>query len=218
MSARDYLPPRRSLPALRAAAAGCRGCSLYERATQTVFGDGPVSAALMLVGEQPGHEEDLQGRAFVGPAGQLLDRALEQAGIEREQAYVTNVVKHFKWVPSGRRRLHQKPNAREIEACLPWLEAELALIRPKVLVCLGATAAQALLGRTFRVTAQRGRFIESELAEYVTATVHPSSILRARSDADRHEQMRAFVSDLTHVGDVLRAATPARARSLPRTA
>jgi uracil-DNA glycosylase family protein len=217
MSARDYLPQppqRKSLRSLRAAAGGCQGCPLHTRATQTVFGDGPASAPLMLVGEQPGNEEDQQGRAFVGPAGQLLDRALEDVGIERDQAYVTNVVKHFKWVPSGRRRLHQKPNAREVGACLPWLESELEVVRPKILVCLGATAAQALLGRTFRVSKQRGRFVESELAEYVTATVHPSSILRARTDSERRDQMRSFVADLEKVARVLRAdvAAPARPR------
>ena len=214
MTARDFLPDARTLTGLRGAAAGCRGCPLYERATQTVFGDGPAKAPLMLVGEQPGNDEDQQGRAFVGPAGKLLDRALEQAGIERGEAYVTNVVKHFKWVPSGRRRLHQKPNAREIGACLPWLEAELQLVRPEVLVCLGATAAQALLGRTFRVTAHRGEPVASELAPYVTATVHPSSILRARSDEERAQQMQSFVDDLRKVAAVLRGHTPRRARSL----
>ena len=210
MSASEYLPEHRTLPTLRRAAAQCRGCPLYEHATQTVFGNGPARAPLMLVGEQPGHEEDVKGSAFVGPAGKLLDRALEEAGISREQAYVTNVVKHFKWVPSGARRLHQKPNAREIGACLPWLEAELELIRPTILVCLGATAAQALLGKAFRVTTQRGQFVESKLAEYVTATVHPSSILRARTDDERHEQMQGFVADLRRVARVLAGAAPAR--------
>jgi uracil-DNA glycosylase len=216
MTARDFLPETRTLASLRGAAAGCRGCPLYERATQTVFGDGPAKAPLLLVGEQPGNEEDQQGRAFVGPAGKLLDRALEEAGIERRDAYVTNVVKHFKWVPSGRRRLHQKPNAREIGACLPWLEEELRLVRPEVLVCLGATAAQALLGRAFRVSAQRGERIESSLAPYVTATVHPSSILRARSDEDRARQMQSFIDDLRKVADVLRANGRRRTRELRR--
>jgi DNA polymerase len=170
----------------------------------------------MLVGEQPGNEEDLKGKAFVGPAGQLLDRALEEAGIGREQAYVSNVVKHFKWVPSGSRRLHQKPNAREIGACLPWLEAELELIRPKILVCLGATAAQALLGRTFRVTTQRGQFVDSKLAEYVMATVHPSSILRARTTDERHEQMQGFIADLRQVAEVLEPGSRRRARPVSR--
>jgi uracil-DNA glycosylase family protein len=210
------LPERRTLTSLRQAAAHCRGCPLYERATQTVFGNGPAHAPLMLVGEQPGNEEDLKGKAFVGPAGQLLDRALEQAGIGREHAYVTNVVKHFKWVPSGSRRLHQKPNAREIGACLPWLEAELELIRPKILVCLGATAAQALLGRGFRVTSQRGQFVDSKLAEYVLATVHPSSILRARTADERHAQLQGLIADLRHVAEVLDAVsvTPRRASGL----
>jgi uracil-DNA glycosylase family protein len=213
MSARDFLPEHRTLTSLRQAAAGCRGCPLYEHGTQTVFGNGPAHAPLMLVGEQPGNEEDQKGKAFVGPAGQLLDRALEQAGIGREQAYVSNVVKHFKWEPSGSRRLHQKPNAREIGACLPWLEAELDLIRPKILVCLGATAARALLGRSFRVTTQRGQFLDSKLAEYVLATVHPSSILRARTADERHEQMEAFVADLREVAQVLDAShvNPGRA-------
>jgi DNA polymerase len=164
----------------------------------------------MLVGEQPGNEEDRAGRAFVGPAGKLLDRALSQAGIARDEAYVTNVVKHFKWVARGSRRLHQKPNAREIGACLPWLEAELDLIRPKILVCLGATAAQALLGRSFRVTAQRGEFVKSELAEWVTATVHPSSILRARTHDEREQGLGELVADLTKVAEVLRARPRSR--------
>ena len=216
MTARDFLPEKRTLTSLRGAAAGCRGCPLYERATQTVFGDGPARAPLLLVGEQPGSDEDQKGRAFVGPAGKLLDRALEEAGIERGDAYVTNVVKHFKWVPSGRRRLHQKPNAREIGACLPWLEEELRLVRPEVLVCLGATAAQALLGRTFRVSARRGERIESSWAPYVTATVHPSSILRARSDDERAQQLQSFIDDLRKVVDVLRASTRRRGRELRR--
>lgn len=210
MSASAYVPDQRSLRSLREAAAGCRGCPLYERGTQTVFGDGPRTAPLMLVGEQPGNEEDLQGRAFVGPAGKLLDRALSRAGIARDEAYVTNVVKHFKWVARGSRRLHQKPNAREIGACLPWLEAELELIRPKILVCLGATAAQALLGRSFRVTAQRGELVKSELAEWVTATVHPSSILRARTHEEREQALEGLVADLTKVAQVLRARPPSR--------
>lgn len=203
MTARDYLPRHRSLSSLKAAAAACQGCPLYQLGTQTVFGNGPRTAPLMLVGEQPGNEEDLQGRAFVGPAGQLLDRALEEAGISRDKAYVTNVVKHFKWVARGKRRLHQKPNAREIGACLPWLEAELDLIRPKILVCLGASAAQALLGRSFRVTTERGRFVQSELAELVTATVHPSSILRSRTQDERHAAFAGFVADLRKVASAL---------------
>lgn len=213
VSARDYLPARRTLPALRQAAARCEGCPLHEFATQAVFGDGPASAPLMLVGEQPGNEEDLQGEPFVGPAGQLLDRALEQAGISREQAYVTNVVKHFKWVARGNRRLHQKPNAREIGACLPWLQSELELIRPQILVCLGASAAQALLGKAFRVTERRGQWLESELAPYVTATVHPSSILRARGDDQRHRELQLFVDDLKQVAELLRSASKSAGNS-----
>jgi uracil-DNA glycosylase len=210
MTARDFFPKTRTLTSLRRAAADCHGCPLYEHATQTVFGEGPAKAPLMLVGEQPGNDEDQKGQVFVGPAGKLLDRALEQAGIERRDAYVTNVVKHFKWVPSGRRRLHQKPNAREIGACLPWLEAELEIVRPEVLVCLGATAARALLGPTFRVSARRGEPVPSDLAPYVTATVHPSSILRARSDEERAHQLQSFIDDLTHVAEVLRAHRPRR--------
>jgi DNA polymerase len=184
------------MKSLRAAAAGCRGCPLFQRATQTVFGDGKSSARLVLVGEQPGNDEDLAGRPFVGPAGRLLDRALEAAGIERTDTYVTNVVKHFKWEPRGKRRLHQKPNAREIGACLPWLEKELELTKPAVLVCLGATAAQAILGKTFRVTQQRGRPFVTPLAGHTIATIHPSSILRQRTDDDRDREMARFVADL----------------------
>jgi uracil-DNA glycosylase len=192
-----------SLKAVREAAAGCRACDLYKNATQTVFGEGSPKAELVLVGEQPGDEEDLAGRPFVGPAGRLLDRALEEAGIDRKLAYVTNVVKHFKWQPRGKRRIHQKPNAAEIAACRPWLDAELALLKPKVLVCLGATAAQALLGRQFRVSKDRGVPVESDLAPVVMATVHPSSILR--SD-DREAEMALFVEDLRRVAEALRAA------------
>lgn len=214
MSARDFLPATRTLTTLQRAAAHCRGCPLYERATQTVFGEGPPHAPLMLIGEQPGNDEDQQGRVFVGPAGKLLDRALEQAGIERRDAYLTNVVKHFKWVPSGRRRLHQKPNAREIGACLPWLEQEIELVQPQALVCLGASAAQALFGRSFRVSTQRGQAVASDLAPYVTATVHPSSILRARSQDERAQQMESFIDDLRKVAEVLRAKAPRRSRAL----
>jgi uracil-DNA glycosylase family protein len=188
---------------LHDAAAECKACDLWKRGTQTVFGEGRRGAKIMLVGEQPGNDEDLAGKPFVGPAGKLLDRALADAGIDRRLAYVTNVVKHFKWEPRGKRRIHAKPNAAEISACLPWLKAELELIRPRVLVCLGATAAQALLGRQFRVTSQRGKFVESALAPLVTATVHPSSILRARDDETRHEEMRRFVEDLRKVAKAL---------------
>ncbi|PCC68501.1 DNA polymerase [Nannocystis exedens] len=202
-SARDFLPERLSLPTLREAAAGCHGCPLYRNATQTVFGAGPGGARLILVGEQPGNDEDIAGAPFVGPAGRVLDQALEQAGIARDDAYVTNVVKHFKWERRGSRRLHKKPSAREIGACLPWLEKEIELIRPEVLVCLGATAAQALLGRTFRVTTMRGQLIANHRVPHVLATVHPSSILRQPTAEDRRAEMAKFTADLAVVAGVL---------------
>jgi uracil-DNA glycosylase len=192
-----------TLDELREAAKSCRRCDLWKTGTQTVFGEGSPGAELVLVGEQPGDQEDLAGRPFVGPAGRLLDTALEEAGIDRTQTYVTNVVKHFKWQPRGKRRIHQKPNAAEIAACRPWLDTELSLLKPKVLVCLGATAAQALLGRQFRVSKQRGVPVESDLAPVVMATVHPSSILR--SD-DREAEMALFVEDLRRVAEALRSA------------
>jgi DNA polymerase len=192
----DLLPDRPSLTSVRLVAAGCKACDLYARGTQTVFGEGPRRAAIMMVGEQPGDAEDIAGRPFVGPAGKLLDNALAEAGIDRGAVYVTNVVKHFKWEPRGKRRIHAKPNAAEISACRPWLETEIALVKPRVLVCLGATAAQALLGKAFRVSKQRGEFVASTLAPLVTATVHPSSILRAPDDETRREEMRRFVADL----------------------
>jgi DNA polymerase len=195
-TAAPLIPTRLTLENLREAAAGCQACNLWKRGTQTVFGEGAQRSRVLLVGEQPGNEEDLEGRPFVGPAGRLLDKALEEAGIDRRLAYVTNVVKHFKWEPRGKRRIHAKPNSAEIAACRPWLEAELDLLKPKVLVCLGATAAQALLGRQFRVTQNRGRFVESPLAPRVIATVHPSSILRAPDAEARHAQMREFIDDL----------------------
>src|SRR5436305_10617002 len=173
VSAAEYLPERLTLPALREAAAGCRGCHLWQVGTQTIFGEGTRAAEAMFVGEQPGDREDREGRPFVGPAGRLLDEALEQAGIDRAKVYVTNVVKHFKWTGRGKRRIHAKPNWSEIAACRPWLESELAVVKPTVLVCLGATAAQALLGRQFRVTRQRGELVDSPLAPNVLATVHP---------------------------------------------
>ena len=203
----DLLPDRPSLTSVRLAAAGCKACDLYARGTQTVFGEGPRRAAIMMVGEQPGDAEDIAGRPFVGPAGKLLDNALAEAGIDRGVVYVTNVVKHFKWEPRGKRRIHAKPNAAEISACRPWLETEIALVKPRVLVCLGATAAQALLGKAFKVSKQRGEFVESTLAPLVTATVHPSSILRAPDDLARREAMGAFVEDLRAV---VRAVTDAR--------
>src|SRR5919106_1335437 len=194
-SAGDFMPPVPTLPLLRKAAAECRGCRLWTVGTQTVFGEGPETARVLIVGEQPGDAEDRAGRPFVGPAGQLLDSALDAAGIDRTDVYVTNAVKHFKWIARGKRRIHQKPNAAEMAACRPWLEAELAVVRPKVLVALGATAAQALLGRQFRVTRERGVPVDSPLAPLVMATVHPSSILRA-DEEDKDDAMRALIDDL----------------------
>jgi uracil-DNA glycosylase family protein len=202
-TAAPLVPERPSLTKLREAAAGCRACPLWKDATQTVFGEGPAKAAVVLVGEQPGDREDQEGRPFVGPAGRVLDDALADAGIDRKQVYVTNAVKHFKWTPRGKRRIHQKPNAEEIAACRPWLDAELAVVKPDVLVALGATAAQALLGRGFRVTRERGVPVDSELAPNVVATVHPSSILRARDEAERREAYDAFVADLKVVAGLL---------------
>jgi uracil-DNA glycosylase family protein len=193
----------RSLDELRAEAADCKACDLWKSGTQTVFGEGGAKAEIVFVGEQPGDKEDLAGRPFVGPAGRVLDEGLEAAGIDRSLAYVTNAVKHFKWTARGKRRIHQKPNAAEMAACRPWLEAELAVVRPKVLVALGATAAQSLLGRQFRVTKQRGTPVESDLAPFVVATVHPSSILRQETDEDRAAAMNEFVADLKVVAKLL---------------
>jgi uracil-DNA glycosylase family protein len=201
-TAAPLVPARPSLTKLRGAAAGCKACPLWKTGTQTVFGEGSPKAEVMFVGEQPGDQEDKAGTPFVGPAGRLFDQAMEQAGIDRSLAYVTNVVKHFKWQARGQRRIHQKPNWSEIAACRPWLEAELAVVKPRVLVCLGATAAQALLGRQFRVTRQRGEPVDSELAPVVLATVHPSSILRA-DEEDREAELAAFVSDLKVVASHL---------------
>jgi DNA polymerase len=200
-TAAPLVPERPSLPKLREAAAGCTACELYKTGTQTVFGEGACSAEAMFVGEQPGDQEDKAGKPFVGPAGRLLDEALEDAGIDRTQVYVTNVVKHFKWVGRGKRRIHQKPNWQEIAACRPWLEAELAVVEPRVLVCLGATAAQALLGRQFRVTKERGKPVESDLADHVLATIHPSAILR--DPETREQEYAAFVADLRTVATLL---------------
>ncbi|MGH7859606.1 MAG: UdgX family uracil-DNA binding protein [Candidatus Binatia bacterium] len=202
-SASDFLPERPSLPRLRAAAAGCRGCDLYRRATQTVFGEGPASAELLFVGEQPGDREDVEGAPFVGPAGRLLDRAMEDARIPRKLAYVTNAVKHFKWVPRGKRRIHEKPGTREIRACRPWLEAEIAVVQPRVIVCMGATAAQALMGPKFRLTQHRGEALESPWPAWIVATVHPSAILQAPDDESRREAYEAFVEDLGVARDSL---------------
>lgn len=199
----ELIPDKPTLTNVREVAADCKACDLYARGTQTVFGEGPKKAEVMLVGEQPGDAEDIAGHPFVGPAGRLLDKALAEAGIDRTVVYVTNVVKHFKWEPRGKRRIHQKPNTAEIAACRPWLETEIALVKPRVLVCLGATAAQALIGKAFKVSKQRGDFVQSNLAPLVTATVHPSSILRAPDDESRREEMRRFVADLKRVADRL---------------
>src|SRR5215211_6316133 len=203
-SAADFLPERTTLPAMREAVQDCRGCDLYEDTTQAVFGEGPDDARVVMVGEQPGDKEDVAGRPFVGPAGGMLDRAIEEAGLIRDEVYITNVVKHFSHVMRGKRRIHKKPNAEQVKACAPWLEAELARIGPEVLVLLGATAAQAILGRSFRVTQQRGEFVESPLAPLVTATIHPSSILRAVTDEDRRVAFGGLVRDLRGVADALR--------------
>jgi uracil-DNA glycosylase family protein len=208
--ATPFLPAKRTLPSLREAAAHCKGCPLWKLGTQTVFGEGSPTARVVMVGEQPGNDEDLAGKPFVGPAGKLLDTALLEAGIDRREVYVTNAVKHFKWEPSGKRRLHKKPNGREIAACRPWLEAELAALKPEVLVCLGATAAQALLGKDFRVSKQRGVSVASPLAPNVMATVHPSSILRAPDEDARHAEMKLFVADLKKVAKIIGSLRPRR--------
>ena len=202
--ATPFLPDRLSLKALRESAAGCRGCHLWRPATQTVFGEGRKSSRLMLVGEQPGDKEDQQGKPFVGPASRELDRGLEAAGIDRAEAYLTNVVKHFKFEERGRRRIHQTPKRFEVEACRPWLDAELAVVRPEALVLLGAIAAKALLGSSFKVTKQRGRLLDSELAPVVIATVHPSSILRQPDEERRVAEREAFADDMRAVAEALR--------------
>lgn len=189
-------PPTRDLEDLKEAAAGCRACDLWENATQTVFGEGAGRARMMLVGEQPGDQEDLQGKPFVGPAGRLLEKALEEAGIDRAKVYITNAVKHFRWTRRGKRRLHEKPNAGQIRACRPWLEAELEAVRPRVMVLMGATAAQSVMGPSFRVSVQRGQVLRSPSGVPVVATVHPSSILRAPDDESREIALKSFISDL----------------------
>jgi uracil-DNA glycosylase len=204
-SAADFLPERTTLGEMREAVQDCRGCDLYEGATQAVFGEGPERARIVMVGEQPGDKEDLAGRPFVGPAGGILDRAIEESGLIRDEVYVTNVVKHFKFVLRGKRRIHKKPGAEEIRACLPWLEAELARVRPEILVLMGATAAQAILGRSFRVTQRRGEFVDSPLAPLVTATIHPSAILRTETEEERQEAFDGFVRDLRGVARALKA-------------
>jgi DNA polymerase len=211
ITALPLVPNRPTLPKLQEAAAGCTACALYKTGTQTVFGEGARQAQVMFVGEQPGDREDLVGKPFVGPAGKLLDKALVEAGIDRDSVYVTNVVKHFKWEPRGKRRIHKKPNQLEINACRPWLDAEIDVVKPQVIVCLGATAAQALLGRSFKVTQNRGKFVKSALAPYVTATVHPSSLLRAPDDETRRAETRNFVEDLKKIAAVLTASARPRA-------
>lgn len=206
-SAAEFLPERRSLKALESAAEGCRGCDLYKDATQTVFGTGKPSARLMLVGEQPGDKEDLAGEPFVGPAGRLLDKALYEAGIDRAEAYLTNAVKHFKWKPRGKRRLHQTPRAGEIEACKPWLEAEVAAVEPAALLAMGATAGRALFGAKVRVTKDRGKSLELPLAPLAAITIHPSAILRLRDHDEREAEFAGFVADLEAVGSALRDGT-----------
>ncbi len=202
-SEKTLFPMHASLEELARAAKDCQACDLWKRGTQTVFGEGRSHAKVMLVGEQPGNQEDLEGKPFVGPAGKLLDAALVEAGIDRAKVYVTNAVKHFKWEPRGKRRIHKKPNAAEVAACRPWLDGEIAALQPKVIVCLGATAAQALLGRDFRVTQHRGEFLKSPLAPYLMATVHPSSILRAPDEETRHEEMKRFIQDLKKIAKIL---------------
>jgi uracil-DNA glycosylase len=202
----DLIKPEASLADLWQAAQECRGCDIWERATQAVLGEGGTGAEVMFVGEQPGNREDIEGHPFVGPAGKLLDQALEQAGIDRARFYITNLVKHFNSTPRGKLRIHKKPNAQQINACRPWLDAEIARVRPKAIVCLGATAAQALIGREFRVSTQRGEILRSALAPMITATVHPSSILRAPDDESRHREMRQFVDDLKQIARHLPAS------------
>lgn len=201
--AAKYVPQKRSLKSLRDAAHGCRGCDLYKRATQTVFGEGKARAKLMFVGEQPGNSEDLQGHPFVGPAGALLRKAMTKAGIEPKSVYITNAVKHFKFIERGKKRIHQKPKSIEIQACEPWLEAEIELVRPELVVALGATAAQAFLGSSFRLTKHRGEVLSCALAPRVTATVHPSSILRAPDDKTRRRELGKFVEDLQAIGKLV---------------
>ena len=204
-SAAELIPDRPTIASVRAAAAACQACDLYKRGTQTVFGEGARKADLIFVGEQPGDQEDLAGKPFVGPAGKLLDRALEAAGIDRSSVYVTNVVKHFKWEPRGKRRIHKKPNAGEISACRPWLDTEIHLLKPRAIVCLGATAAQALLGKSFKVTQNRGKFVPSTLAPFVLATVHPSSPLRAPDEETRRQETARFIEDLRKVARAIRS-------------
>ena len=218
-TAAEYIPPRPTLPKLRSAAAGCQACHLWRLGTQTVFGEGRTGARLMVVGEQPGDKEDIEGRPFVGPSGRLLDRAFEEAGIERDDIYVTNVVKHFKWERGGKssRRIHKKPNDAEIRACRPWLDAEIEQVKPSVILCLGATAAQALLGKQFRVTRDRGKPVESSLAATMMATVHPSSVLRAPDAAARERAEREFIDAVKAAAAVLQRGAARSTRKRPTT-
>jgi uracil-DNA glycosylase family protein len=204
VSARDFLPPGRTLKTLRRAAKSCKGCDLYKNATQTVFGEGTERANVLFVGEQPGDQEDRQGRPFVGPAGRLLDKALAEARIAREQVYVTNAVKHFKWIWRGKRRLHQKPAIRQVAACRPWLEAELEVVKPKIVVCLGATAAQSVLGKPVLITKERGKFIESDSGPVTFITIHPSAIYRLREKDEQEKEYRRFAEELKLVSRKLR--------------
>ena len=202
-TAAPLIPPRPTINKLRAVAAECKACHLWKLGTQTVFGEGRQTSTIMFVGEQPGNSEDLEGRPFVGPAGGLLDKALVEAGIDRSRVYVTNVVKHFKWEPRGKRRIHKKPNGAEITACRPWLEAEIRVVKPRAIICLGATAAQAVISPKFKVSLQRAKFVDSPLAEFVTATVHPSSILRAPTDEARRLETEEFIDDLRKIAQAL---------------
>jgi DNA polymerase len=209
----EYIPGHPTLTVLQEAVQKCRGCDLYKAATQAVFGEGPCWASIVFIGEQPGNEEDLAGHPFVGPAGRMFDRALEEADIDRSTTYVTNVVKHFKFEERGKRRIHKKPNAPEIKACKPWLEAEMSLVQPDVIVCLGATAAQALFGSKYRLTQERGKFVAHSWARQATSTIHPSAILRAPDDEQRKLAYRNFVEDLVKVSAAVRAASRLRSRS-----
>jgi uracil-DNA glycosylase family protein len=211
VSASEFIPERKTLPVLREASRACRGCDLYLHATQTVFGEGAAHAPIFFIGEQPGDEEDRKGHPFVGPAGRLLDRALEEAGIDRRATYVTNSVKHFKFEERGKRRLHKKPSATEIRACRPWLEAELAIVRPQLIVCLGATAAQTIFGPRYRLTQERGRFVQHDLAPFATSTVHPSAILRAPDHDQREAEYHRFLEDLKSVKAMMARASAGRA-------
>jgi uracil-DNA glycosylase family protein len=208
-SAAEFLPPKRTLESLRAAARSCKGCDLYKNATQTVFGEGPKVASVMLVGEQPGDMEDRQGHPFVGPAGRLLDKALAEARIPRDEVYITNAVKHFRWIQRGKRRLHQKPSIRQVIACKPWLEAEIQVIHPKVVVCLGATAAQSMAGRIVKITQERGKFLDSDNGAAVFITIHPSSIYRLREREEQEKEYRRFVTEMKLVGRKLRSLAAA---------